>query len=62
MYRQIHHVTTPAAVSEFLLLDRNFPVGWEDCNDPEAGPWPLSEPAPEHQPNCLKHAERFMLD
>jgi uncharacterized alpha-E superfamily protein len=25
MYRQIWHVTTPAAVSEFLLLDRNFP-------------------------------------
>jgi uncharacterized alpha-E superfamily protein len=25
MYRQVHHVTTPAAVSEFLLLDRNFP-------------------------------------
>ncbi len=25
MYRQMHHVTTPAAVSEFLLLDRNFP-------------------------------------
>jgi uncharacterized alpha-E superfamily protein len=21
----VHHVTTPAAVSEFLLLDRNFP-------------------------------------
>ena len=25
MYRQIRHVTTPEAVSEFLLLDRNFP-------------------------------------
>jgi uncharacterized alpha-E superfamily protein len=25
MYRQVHHVTTPAAVSDFLLLDRNFP-------------------------------------
>jgi uncharacterized alpha-E superfamily protein len=25
MYRQIWHVTTPEAVSEFLLLDRNFP-------------------------------------
>ncbi|MDF3065299.1 MAG: hypothetical protein K0R38_900 [Polyangiaceae bacterium] len=25
MYRQIWHVTTPAAVSEFLLLDRHFP-------------------------------------
>lgn len=25
MYRQIHHVTTPETVSEFLLLDRNFP-------------------------------------
>jgi uncharacterized alpha-E superfamily protein len=25
MYRQVHHVTTPAAVSEFLLLNRNFP-------------------------------------
>jgi len=25
MYRQIWHVTTPATVSEFLLLDRNFP-------------------------------------
>jgi len=25
MYRQMHHVTTPATVSEFLLLDRNFP-------------------------------------
>ena len=25
MYRQVHHVMTPAAVSEFLLLDRNFP-------------------------------------
>jgi uncharacterized alpha-E superfamily protein len=25
MYRQIKHVTTPAAVSEFLLLDRSFP-------------------------------------
>ena len=25
MYRQIWHVTTPKAVSEFLLLDRNFP-------------------------------------
>jgi uncharacterized alpha-E superfamily protein len=25
MYRQLHHVTTPAAVSEFLLLDRDFP-------------------------------------
>jgi hypothetical protein len=27
-----------------VLLDRNFPVGWEDCKGPEAGPWPLSEP------------------
>jgi uncharacterized alpha-E superfamily protein len=25
MYRQIHHVTTPETVSEFLLLDRDFP-------------------------------------
>jgi uncharacterized alpha-E superfamily protein len=25
MYRQLHHVTTPASVSEFLLLDRDFP-------------------------------------
>jgi uncharacterized alpha-E superfamily protein len=25
MYRQVHHVTTPEFVSEFLLLDRNFP-------------------------------------
>jgi uncharacterized alpha-E superfamily protein len=25
MYRQIWHVTTPQSVSEFLLLDRNFP-------------------------------------
>lgn len=25
MYRQRHHVTIPAHVSEFLLLDRNFP-------------------------------------
>jgi len=25
MYRQVHHVTTPASVSDFLLLDRNFP-------------------------------------
>jgi uncharacterized alpha-E superfamily protein len=25
MYRQIWHVTTPDTVSEFLLLDRNFP-------------------------------------
>ena len=25
MYRQIWHVTTPESVSEFLLLDRNFP-------------------------------------
>jgi uncharacterized alpha-E superfamily protein len=25
MYRQVRHVTTPASVSEFLLLDRNFP-------------------------------------
>jgi uncharacterized alpha-E superfamily protein len=25
MYRQIRHVTTPEAVSEFLLLNRNFP-------------------------------------
>lgn len=25
MYRQIWHVTTPETVSEFLLLDRNFP-------------------------------------
>ncbi len=25
MYRQLHHVTTPTSVSEFLLLDRNFP-------------------------------------
>jgi uncharacterized alpha-E superfamily protein len=25
MYRQTRHVTTPAAVSDFLLLDRNFP-------------------------------------
>ncbi|HEX6883934.1 MAG TPA: M14 family zinc carboxypeptidase [Planctomycetota bacterium] len=27
-----------------VLLDRNFPVGWEDCKGPESGPWPLSEP------------------
>jgi hypothetical protein len=27
-----------------VLLDRNFPLGWEDCKGPEAGPWPLSEP------------------
>ena len=27
-----------------VLLDHNFPVGWEDCHGPEAGPWPLSEP------------------
>jgi uncharacterized alpha-E superfamily protein len=25
MYRQIHHVSTPDTVSDFLLLDRNFP-------------------------------------
>ena len=25
MYRQVQHVTTPAAVSEFLLLNRDFP-------------------------------------
>jgi len=27
-----------------VLLDHNFPVGWEDCKGPESGPWPLSEP------------------
>jgi hypothetical protein len=27
-----------------VLLDHNFPVGWEDCRGPESGPWPLSEP------------------
>jgi zinc carboxypeptidase len=27
-----------------VLLDRNFPIGWEDCRGPESGPWPLSEP------------------
>jgi hypothetical protein len=27
-----------------IQLDHNFPVGWEDCRGPEAGPWPLSEP------------------
>ncbi len=25
MYRQLHHVTTPTTVSDFLLLDRHFP-------------------------------------
>ena len=25
MYRQVHHVTTPVSVSEFLLLNRDFP-------------------------------------
>lgn len=27
-----------------VLLDHNFPLGWEDCRGPESGPWPLSEP------------------
>lgn len=27
-----------------VMLDHNFPVGWEDCKGPESGPWPLSEP------------------
>ena len=27
-----------------VLIDHNFPVGWEDCRGPESGPWPLSEP------------------
>lgn len=27
-----------------VVLDHNFPVGWEDCKGPESGPWPLSEP------------------
>jgi hypothetical protein len=27
-----------------VLLDHNFPVGWEECRGPESGPWPLSEP------------------
>lgn len=31
MYRQLHHVTTPAAVSEFLLLDRDFPRSILGC-------------------------------
>ena len=31
MYRQIWHVTTPESVSEFLLLDRNFPRSILHC-------------------------------
>jgi len=31
MYRQIWHVTTPESVSEFLLLDRNFPRSISHC-------------------------------
>jgi len=27
-----------------VVLDHNFPVGWEDGKRPESGPWPLSEP------------------
>ncbi|MSR62352.1 MAG: hypothetical protein EXS08_07905 [Planctomycetes bacterium] len=27
-----------------VILDHNFPVGWEDYRGPESGPWPLSEP------------------
>ena len=31
MYRQHHHVTTPANVAKFLLLDRNFPRSIQHC-------------------------------
>lgn len=27
-----------------VLLDHNFPIGWEDVRGSESGPWPLSEP------------------
>jgi hypothetical protein len=27
-----------------VVLDRSFPLGWEDCRGRESGPWPLSEP------------------
>jgi hypothetical protein len=30
-----------------VLLDHNFPVGWEDARGRDAGPWPLSEPEAE---------------
>jgi uncharacterized alpha-E superfamily protein len=31
MYRQLHHVTSPANVSQFLLLDHNFPRAISYC-------------------------------
>ncbi|HEY6560475.1 MAG TPA: alpha-E domain-containing protein [Polyangiaceae bacterium] len=31
MYRQMHHVTTPAQVAQFLLLDRDFPRSIHRC-------------------------------
>ncbi|HMJ52411.1 MAG TPA: alpha-E domain-containing protein [Polyangiaceae bacterium] len=31
MYRQHYHVTTPASVAKFLLLDRNFPRSIQHC-------------------------------
>jgi uncharacterized alpha-E superfamily protein len=31
MYRQVHHVTTPKSVSEFLLLNRDFPRSILGC-------------------------------
>jgi len=27
-----------------VVLDHNFPIGWEDVRGNESGPWPLSEP------------------
>jgi uncharacterized alpha-E superfamily protein len=31
MYRQLHHVTSPANVAKFLLLDRDFPRSIQHC-------------------------------
>jgi uncharacterized alpha-E superfamily protein len=31
MYRQVHHVTTPAQVAQFLILDRDFPRAIHHC-------------------------------
>jgi uncharacterized alpha-E superfamily protein len=31
MYRQVHHVTTPAQVAQFLILDRDFPRSIHRC-------------------------------
>jgi uncharacterized alpha-E superfamily protein len=58
MYRQHYHVTTPANVSRFLLLDRHFPRAITYCVS-EAQ---LSLHAITGRPlgNCLSEAERLL--